>query len=130
MGRTQDRQDLGAGGITRPSDAVKSALRGRRGASIVRLAKAEKLARPRGDAAGLLGLPQGHWGIENRLHYVKDETLREDRCRVRTGMAPQVLAAVRNAVVHLLGKVQAPSKPAATRRFAAHPEKALPLLLT
>jgi Transposase DDE domain len=88
------------------------------------------LKRERADARRLLELVRGHWGIENRLHYVKDETLGEDRCRVRKGAAAQVLAAVRNVAVHLLEGVAAASKAAATRRFAAHPHEALPLLLT
>jgi predicted transposase YbfD/YdcC len=75
-------------------------------------------------------LVRGHWGIENRLHYVRDGTLGEDGCRVRSGAAPQVLAALRNAVIHLLDGVQAPSKAAAVRRFAAHPEEAVRLLFT
>jgi hypothetical protein len=41
-----------------------------------------------------------------------------------------VLAALRNAVVHLLEGVEASSKAAATRTFAARPAKALPLLFT
>ena len=61
---------------------------------------------------------------------MRDETLGEDRCRLRTGSSPQVLAAVRSTVVHLLAGVKAASKAAATRRFAAHPQKALPHLLT
>jgi Transposase DDE domain len=88
------------------------------------------LGRDRADARRLLAVARGHWGIENRLHWVRDETLGEDRCRVRTGASPEVLAAVRNAAVHLLEGVTAPSKAAATRRFAAHPHKALPLLFT
>ena len=60
------------------------------------------LGRQRSDAADLLGRVRGHWGIENRLHYVRDETLGEDRCRVREGNGAQVLAALRNACVHLL----------------------------
>ncbi len=88
------------------------------------------LGRDRADAARLLELARGHWGIENGLHYVRDVTLGEDSCRVRTGSAPQVLAAIRNAVVHLLAGVKAASKAAATRRFAARPLKALPLLFT
>jgi hypothetical protein len=88
------------------------------------------LGRVHADARRLLGLARGHWGIENRSHWVRDETLGEDRCRVRMGSSPQVLAAVRNAAVHLLERVAAASKAAATRRFAAHPEEALPLLLT
>ena len=88
------------------------------------------VGRDRADAARLLQLARGHWGIENGLHYVRDVTLGEDACRVRTGAAPQVLAALRNAVVHLLDGVKAASKAAATRYFAARPFAALPLLLT
>jgi hypothetical protein len=88
------------------------------------------LGRDAADAQRLLGLVRGHWGIENQLHYVKDETLGEDRCRVRTGSSPEVLALLRDVAVHLLEGVQARSKAAATRRFMVHPEEALPLLLT
>jgi hypothetical protein len=61
------------------------------------------------------------------LHYVRDVTLGEDGCRVRKGAAPQVLAAVRNAVIHLLAGVEADSRAAAIRRLN-HPEEALALL--
>ena len=80
------------------------------------------------DAARLLELVRDHWQIENCLHHVRDVTLREDACRVRKGSAPQVLAALRNAVVHLLAGVAAPSRAAAIRRFNAHPAEALRLL--
>jgi predicted transposase YbfD/YdcC len=59
------------------------------------------LRRDRSAAADLLQRVRGHWGIENGLHYVRDETLGEDRCRVRLGNGAQVLTALRNAVVHL-----------------------------
>jgi predicted transposase YbfD/YdcC len=52
--------------------------------------------------ATLLWLWRGHWGIENQLHYVRDVTFGEDASTVRTGAAPQVLAALRNAVLGLL----------------------------
>jgi predicted transposase YbfD/YdcC len=80
------------------------------------------------DAKRLLRLVRGHWGIENKLHYVRDVTLGEDSCRVRKGSAPQVLAAVRNTVIHLLAGVEAPSRAAAIRRLNNHPEEALALL--
>jgi hypothetical protein len=80
------------------------------------------------DAQRLLRLTRGHWGIENQLHYVRDVTLGEDGCRVRKGSAPQVLAAVRNAVIHLLAGVEASSYAAAIRRLNNHPEEALALL--
>ena len=41
----------------------------------------------------LLGLVRDHWLIENGLHYVKDVSMGEDASRVRTGSAPQVMAA-------------------------------------
>ncbi len=93
------------------------------------------LTREKADAGRLLELARSHWGIENGLHYVKDETLGEDRCRVRKGAAAEVLSGLRNAAVFLLGKVksairgQPASKAAATRRLAAHPEEALDLVL-
>jgi predicted transposase YbfD/YdcC len=87
------------------------------------------LGRESSDAAQLLGRTRQHWGIENRLHYVRDETLGEDRCRIRKGNATQVLAAIRNSCVHLLEGVKTSSKAAATRRRAAHPEEAILLLL-
>ena len=82
----------------------------------------------RADAGRLLELVRGHWRIENCLHYVRDVTLGEDACRVRSGNAPQVLAAMRNAAIHLLTGVEAKSRAAATRRLAARPEEALELL--
>jgi predicted transposase YbfD/YdcC len=80
------------------------------------------------DAERLLELVRGHWGIENRLHGVRDVTLGVDSCRVRSGTAPQVLAATRNAVVHLLEEVEAASKAAALRHFAIFPLEAFALL--
>jgi len=58
--------------------------------------------RDRADAAQLLAWWRGHWGIENRSHYVRDVTLDEDACRIRKGDAPQNLAALRNAIVSML----------------------------
>ena len=79
-------------------------------------------------AKRLLGRTREHWRIENRSHYVRDVTLGEDGCRVCKGSAPQVLAAVRNAVIHLLAGVEASSRAAAIRRLNNHPEEALALL--
>jgi predicted transposase YbfD/YdcC len=48
----------------------------------------------------LLELSRVHWGIENRLHYVRDVTFNEDRCRVRSGA--RALATIRNLVLFLI----------------------------
>ena len=79
-------------------------------------------------AERLLVFVRDHWTIENRLHYVRDVTLGEDACRVRTGSAPQVLAALRNAVVHLLAGVPADSHPAALETLQVNPDRAKTLL--
>lgn len=71
---------------------------------------------------------RGHWTIENRLHYVRDETFGEDRCQVHTGTAAQALAAIRNAVIATLRFHGWSNLAAATRCYAAHPQRALQLL--
>lgn len=57
-----------------------------------------ELARP----AGLARYVRGHWGIENRSHYVRDRVFDEDRSQVRVGSAPQVLATLRNLAISIL----------------------------
>jgi len=86
------------------------------------------LPREKADAATLLTLCRGHWRIENGLHYIRDVTFGEDGCRIRCGAAPQVLAAIRNALISLLNQQQEPNKAAALRRNAAHPLRAYQLL--
>lgn len=86
------------------------------------------LPRGRADAARLLALARGHWGVENRLHYVRDVTLGEDACRVRSGAAPQAMACLRNAAVRLLGGVNPGNIAAAVRHLAAKPFKAIRLV--
>ncbi len=82
----------------------------------------------RGTAKALLKLTRDHWAIENSLHDVRDVTLREDACRVRSGSAPQVLAAVRSAVVHLLSGVAAKSRPEALEYLQINPDEARSLI--
>jgi hypothetical protein len=77
------------------------------------------------DAARLLELDRGHWGIENGLHHVRDVTLGEDACRVRSGNAPQLLAAARNLALGLLRPMGFPSIAVATRRIVMHPIEGL-----
>ena len=86
------------------------------------------LARTQADAAALLALVRGHWSIENNLFGVRDTTFGEDACRVRTGHAPQNLAAIRNAVITLLNQHNRSNKAATLRRHAAHPQEAIALI--
>lgn len=77
----------------------------------------------------LLELVRMHWQIENGLHYRRDNTLREDRCTLRTGHAAQLMALINNLVLGLLLRRGVRNIPDARRRFAARPEEALRLVL-
>ena len=70
-----------------------------------------------------------HWAIENRLHWRRDVTLREDHSQVRTTGKPQVLAALNNIVLSLMDWLQVRNVPDQMRIFAAFPKLALDLLL-
>jgi hypothetical protein len=52
-----------------------------------------------------LALSRAHWGIENRLHYVRDVSCREDQARTHAGHAPQVLAAFRNTTLTIIRRL-------------------------
>jgi predicted transposase YbfD/YdcC len=43
---------------------------------------------------------RGHWGIENRDHYVRDVTLGEDQSRIRTN--PEIFAKLRSFALNIL----------------------------
>lgn len=75
----------------------------------------------------LLRYTRAHWGIE-ALHYIRDVTLSEDRCRVRRGAAPRVLASLRNVAVYLLRRLGTGTVAAAVRTTVARPELALDAL--
>lgn len=75
--------------------------------------------RSRADAAALLAWARGHWGVENRLHYVRDVSLGEDANRTRSGSGPQALATLRNLAVTWLRLDGAENVAAALRRNAA-----------
>lgn len=71
---------------------------------------------------------QGHWGIENRLHWVRDVTFDEDRSHARTGAAPQVMATLRNLVISLLRLAGWTNIAQALRHHAADQRRPLALL--
>ena len=80
-------------------------------------------------AAKLLERSRGHWGIENGLHYRRDQTLREDWCQVRRGHAPQMLAEINNLVVGLLLTRGIRNVAQARRYYNAHWDEAVNLIL-
>jgi hypothetical protein len=74
--------------------------------------------------AELLRLSRAHWAIENELHYVRDVTLGEDASRIRSGAAPQAMAAIRNLVVAVLHRDRLSNRAAGLRHFAWHLDEA------
>jgi predicted transposase YbfD/YdcC len=44
----------------------------------------------------------GHWRIETSSHYVRDDTLGEDRSRIRKGSGPQIMATLRNVSIGMI----------------------------
>jgi hypothetical protein len=61
--------------------------------------------------------------IENKLHYVRDETMGEDKCRIRSGSAPQILAGIRNAAITLLWALEIDNIAEVLRANAWHPQR-------
>jgi hypothetical protein len=62
---------------------------------------------------------RSHWRIENHTHFARDISMGEDARRIRSGAAPRIMAAFRNAAVgfpHCQGVVNVAE---ASRRNAA-----------
>jgi predicted transposase YbfD/YdcC len=49
---------------------------------------------------------RGHWGVENKLHWVLDVCFREDQSRARAGYAAENLATLRRLALNLLKREQ------------------------
>lgn len=84
----------------------------------------------RANPAKLLSLIREYWGIENGLHYRRDVTLHEDATRLTLGQAGHNMAILNNLVIGLCLSRGFHNLASARRRFSAHPQEALPLILT
>ncbi len=69
---------------------------------------------------------RGHWSIENRLHWVRDVTFREDASQVKTGSRPRIMATLRNLVIGLIRQAGHTRIAATLRKIKNSP----PLLLS
>lgn len=76
----------------------------------------------------LARLIRGHWGIEGRLHLVRDVAFNEDHHRARTGNAPQNLAVLRNTAITLHRQNGVTGIQPALRAGNRKPERLLELL--
>lgn len=78
----------------------------------------------------LLDLVRNHWHIENRLHYVRDFTYDEDRCRAHVRHLPRNLSCLTNAAIAIVrcdGRFR--FLPEANRHYAARAQEALDAIL-
>ncbi|MFV5998268.1 hypothetical protein ACNPQM_39365 [Streptomyces sp. NPDC056231] len=60
------------------------------------------LAAHQADAPEIAHHVREHWGIENKIHHVRDTTFTEDASRMRTGTAPRAMATLRNLAIGAL----------------------------
>jgi predicted transposase YbfD/YdcC len=54
------------------------------------------------DAPTFARAARGHWGIENRLHWVMDVVFHDDLARLRTGHGPENMAVVKHMAMNLV----------------------------
>jgi len=80
------------------------------------------------DVAELAAYKRKHWGIENRLHWVRDVVFGEDASLIRTGEGPFVMAALRNTALGLLRRAGHSKIRARMRYNACKVEEVLKLL--
>lgn len=76
----------------------------------------------------LLTVNRGHWGIENKSHYVRDVTFNEDKSQIRTHAGPRMMATLRNLAINLLRMAGFTNIAQAIRSMAAKPSRALSLI--
>ena len=71
---------------------------------------------------------RGHWGIETRLHWVRNVVYDEDRSQVRTENGPRVMATLRNTAISLLRHVGVPHIQRAVNYLHRHPHQVARIL--
>lgn len=52
-------------------------------------------------AAAIAERIRGYWGVENKVHYVRDVTQGEDASRIRMHQLPQIFAVARNFALNI-----------------------------
>jgi len=80
------------------------------------------------DPDRLLTLIRGHWRSESR-HWLRDMTFGEDRSRLRSGPAPQIMAACRNLALTLIRRTGTTEIAAFRQHLRSRPTKALRFLV-
>lgn len=95
--------------------------------TIERVYAVTSLAAEQATAAQLAAVVRGHWQVE-ALHHIRDTTLHEDACRVRTGNAPRALATLRNLAIALAQLIGWSNHAEAADHYRSRPDHALDLI--
>jgi len=76
----------------------------------------------------LAGYVRGHWSIENKIHWVRDVTFREDASQIRTPARVRVMATLRNMAIGLIRQAGYTKIAATIRRIRHDPHLLLTVL--
>lgn len=76
----------------------------------------------------LAGYVRGHWSIENKIHWVRDVTFREDASQIRTAPRFRVMATLRNLVIGLIRQAGYTRIAATIRKIRNDPRLLLTIL--
>ncbi|MGH3847284.1 MAG: ISAs1 family transposase [Pseudonocardiaceae bacterium] len=76
----------------------------------------------------LAGYVRGHWSIENKIHWVRDVTYREDASRVRTAARPRIMVTLRNLAIGLIRQAGHTKIAATIRKIKNDPHLLLTIL--
>ncbi len=76
----------------------------------------------------LAGYVRGHWSIENKIHWVRDVTWREDTSRVRTASRPRIMVTLRNLALGLIRQAGHTKIAATLRKIKHDPDLLLAIL--
>lgn len=71
---------------------------------------------------------RAHWGIENKLHYVKDVNMNEDKSRIKGGSSAENLSIFKNIAINIYRVNGMKSLKYATRKFINKVEKQMQLI--
>jgi len=76
----------------------------------------------------LAGYVRGHWSIENKIHWVRDVTFREDASQIRTASRFWVMATLRNLAIGLIRQAGYTRVAATIRKIRNNPHLLLAIL--
>jgi predicted transposase YbfD/YdcC len=80
------------------------------------------------DAQEIAGWVRGQWGIENKIHWVRDAVWREDGSHAYTGSGAQVMAGFRNLAMGLIRRCGITQIKRTLQRLSRNPVQALELV--